>query len=82
MDIFRTLDSRFEHLAGYPFAPDYLDVAASDTQELRMHYIDEGPSDGQPIVLLHGEPTWSYLYRTVIPPLVDGGQRVLAPVLM
>ena len=82
MDIFRTPDSRFEHLAGYPFAPHYLDVAASDTQELRMHYVDEGPSDGQPIVLLHGEPTWSYLYRTMIPPLVDGGQRVLAPDLI
>ncbi len=82
MDILRTPDSRFEHLAGYPFAPHYLDVTASDTQELRMHYVDEGPPDGQPIVLLHGEPTWSYLYRTMLPPLVDGGQRVLAPDLI
>jgi haloalkane dehalogenase len=47
-----------------------------------MHYVDEGPSDGSPIVLLHGEPTWSYLYRTMIPPLVDGGHRVLAPDLI
>lgn len=66
MHIFRTPDSRFEH-PGYPFAPHYLDVAASDTQELRMHYVDEGPSVGQPMVLLHGEPTWSYRYRTMIP---------------
>jgi len=47
-----------------------------------MYYVDKGPSDGQPIVLLHGEPTWSYPYRTMIPPLVDGGRRVLAPDLM
>jgi haloalkane dehalogenase len=82
MDVLRTPDSRFENLAGYPFAPHYLDVAASDTQPLRMHYVDEGPADGLPIVLLHGEPTWSYLYRTMVPPLADGGHRVLAPDLI
>jgi len=82
MDVLRTPDSRFENLVGYPFAPRYLDVAASDTQPLRMHYVDEGPADGPPIVLLHGEPTWSYLYRTMIPPLADGGHRVLAPDLI
>jgi len=82
MDVLTTPDSRFENLAGYPFAPHYLEVAASDTQPLRMHYVDEGPADGPPIVLLHGEPTWSYLYRTMIPPLADGGHRVLAPDLI
>jgi haloalkane dehalogenase len=82
MEMLRTPDSRFENLPGYPFAPHYVDVAASDTQKLRMHYIDEGPSDGMPIVLLHGEPTWSYLYRKMIPLLVEGGQRVLAPDLI
>jgi haloalkane dehalogenase len=82
VDVLRTPDSRFENLPGYPFPPHYLDVAASDTQKLRMHYVDEGPSDGQPIVLLHGEPTWSYLYRNMIPPLVDAGLRVLAPDLI
>jgi haloalkane dehalogenase len=82
MEVLRTPDSRFENLAGYPFAPQYLEVAASDTQPLRMHYLDEGPADGPPIVLLHGEPTWSYLYRTMIPPLADGGYRVLAPDLI
>lgn len=82
MDVLRTPDFRFENLVGYPFAPHYLEVAASDTQPLRMHYVDEGPAAGSPIVLLHGEPTWSYLYRTMIPPLADGGHRVLVPDLI
>lgn len=82
MDVLRTPDSRFEGLADYPFAPHYRDVTAGDTEPLRMHYVDEGLPDGPPIVLLHGEPTWSYLYRTMIPPLADGGHRVLAPDLI
>jgi haloalkane dehalogenase len=82
MDVLRTPDSRFENLEDYPFSANYVDVAASDTQPLRMHYLDEGPPDGPPIVLLHGEPTWSYLYRKMIPPLADGGYRVLAPDLI
>jgi haloalkane dehalogenase len=82
MDVLRTPDSRFENLEDYPFVANYLDVAASDTRPLRMHFLDEGPIDGPPIVLLHGEPTWSYLYRTMIPPLTDAGNRVLAPDLI
>jgi haloalkane dehalogenase len=82
MDVVRTPDSRFDNLPGYPFAPHYVDVKASDTQAIRMHYVDEGPRDGPPVVLLHGEPTWSYLYRTMIPPLVAAGHRVLAPDLI
>jgi haloalkane dehalogenase len=82
MDVLRTPDSRFENLEGYPFVANYLDVTASDTRPLRMHFLDEGPIDGPPIVLLHGEPTWSYLYRTMIPPLADAGNRVLAPDLI
>lgn len=82
MHVLRTPDSRFENLEDYPFVANYLDVAASDTQPLRMHFLDEGPADGPPIVLLHGEPTWSYLYRTMIPPLTDAGCRVLAPDLI
>jgi haloalkane dehalogenase len=82
MDVLRTPDSRFDNLEGYPFVANYVDVAASDTQPLRMHFLDEGPADGPPIVLLHGEPTWSYLYRTMIPPLADAGNRVLAPDLI
>ncbi len=82
MDVLRTPDSRFENLEDYPFSGNYVDVAASDTEPLRMHYLDEGPHDGPPIVLLHGEPTWSYLYRKMIPPLAEGGFRVLAPDLI
>jgi haloalkane dehalogenase len=82
MDVLRTPDSRFENLEDYPFAANYVDVSASDTQPLRMHYLDEGPVDGPPIVLLHGEPTWSYLYRKMIPPLAEGGNRVFAPDLI
>lgn len=82
MDVLRTPDSRFENLEDYPFSANYVDVAASDTEPLRMHYLDEGPPEGPPIVLLHGEPTWSYLYRKMVPPLADGGYRVLAPDLI
>ena len=66
MDVFRTPDEHFEDLAGYPFAPNYLELSG-DLDGLRMHYLDEG--SGDPILLLHGEPTWSYLYRKMIPSL-------------
>lgn len=82
MDVLRTPDSRFEHLTDYPFAPHYVDVSAADTGPLRMHYVDEGPRDGPPVILLHGEPTWSYLYRSMIGPLAAAGHRVLAPDLI
>ncbi len=82
MEVLRTPESRFANLAGYPFAPQYLTVTADDAAPLRLHYVDEGPADGAPIVLLHGEPTWSYLYRTMIPPLAAAGHRVLAPDLI
>ncbi|WP_313675198.1 haloalkane dehalogenase [Mycolicibacterium sp.] len=82
MDFLRTPDSRFDGLEGYSYAPHYVDVAAPGCPALRMHYIDEGPRDGTPVVLLHGEPTWSYLYRSMIGPLVDAGHRVLAPDLI
>lgn len=73
MDVLRTPDDRFEGLTGYAFEPHYADVDG-----LRMHYVDEGPRDGAPVVLLHGEPTWAYLYRTMIPLLAAAGFRVLA----
>jgi len=82
MDFLRTPDYRFAGLEGYPFGPNYLDVTADGSAPLRMHYLDEGPRDGTPVVLLHGEPTWSYLYRNMIGPLVDAGHRVLAPDLI
>lgn len=82
MDVLRTPDHRFEELEGYPFTPHYVEVAAADTGPLRVHYLDEGPADGPVIVLLHGEPTWSYLYRNMIDPLAAAGFRVLAPDLI
>jgi len=83
VDFLRTPDARFAHLQGFPFQPHYVDVTATGAPEpLRLHYIDEGPRDGAPVVLLHGEPTWSYLYRTMIRPLADAGHRVLAPDLI
>jgi len=71
MDAFRTPDERFERLPGYGFAPRYL-----EQDGLRMHYLDEG--DGAPILLLHGEPSWAFIYRNMIPPLARVG-RVVAP---
>ena len=79
MKALRTPNERFEKLDGYPFEPHYLEVSDPDGGSLRMHYLDEGPRDGKPVMLLHGEPTWSYLYRKMIPGLVEAGHRVIAP---
>jgi len=73
-EVFRTPESRFDNLPGYDFAPNYTDIDG-----LRMHYVDEGPRDGRPVVCFHGEPTWAYLYRKMVGPLVDGGHRVVVP---
>jgi haloalkane dehalogenase len=77
MEILRTPDERFTALPGYAFAPHYAQIG-----ELRMHYVDEGPRDGAIVLCLHGEPSWSYLYRKMIPPLVGAGLRVVAPDLV
>lgn len=82
MKVLRTPDARFENLAGYAFAPHYLEVKAADGTSLRMHYLDEGPRDGEIIFCLHGQPSWSYLYRKMIPLLTAAGYRVLAPDLI
>ena len=81
MKTIRTPDDRFDDLPGFPYAPNYAEVSADGTDgaTLRVHYLDEGPADADPIVLMHGEPTWSYLYRHMIGPLVDAGHRVIAP---
>ncbi|MFC6045054.1 haloalkane dehalogenase [Nocardioides hankookensis] len=78
-DVLRTPDERFVGLPGYPFGPQYVEVEASGLDPVRMHYLDEGPADGPVALLLHGQPTWSYLYRTVVPVLVAAGVRVIAP---
>src|SRR5260370_7634406 len=73
----RTPDSGLADLPYYPFAPRYVDLDG-----LRVHYVDEGPRDAAPILLLHGEPSWSYLYRKMIPILVAAGHRAVAPDLV
>ncbi len=75
MKVLRTPDDRFANLPGYDFAPHYL-----NSGDLRIHYVDEG--SGPAVLLMHGEPTWSYLYRHMIPVLVDGGCRAVAPDLV
>ncbi|HWU71989.1 MAG TPA: haloalkane dehalogenase [Sphingomonas sp.] len=82
MKVLRTPDERFAGLADYPFAPHYLTVTDADGTELRIHYIDEGPRDAAPILLMHGEPSWSYLYRKFVLNLVARGHRVIAPDLI
>jgi haloalkane dehalogenase len=82
MMLLRTPDSRFSALAGFPYPPHYLDVGAGGDSGLRLAYIDEGPRTSAPVLLLHGEPSWSYLYRSMIPPLLAAGLRVLAPDLV
>lgn len=79
MDRLRTPDERFDTLPGYPFPPKYTEVPSGDGDEpLRVHYIDEGPSHGPAVLLLHGEPSWSYLYRRMVPMLVRAGLRTIA----
>jgi haloalkane dehalogenase len=77
--VLRTPDERFVDLPGYPFEPHYSMVSAGGLPPVRMHYVDTGPADGEVVLLLHGQPTWSYLYRTVIPVLTAAGLRVIAP---
>jgi len=77
MDLLRTPDERFENLPGYDFAPHYVEVDG-----VRIHYVDEGPRDAPVVLLMHGEPSWSYLYRRMIPLLAGAGRRVLAPDLV
>ena len=82
MDTLRTPDERFASLPDFPFAPHYVDVPDGEGGELRVHYLDEGPSAAPPVLLMHGEPSWSFLYRTMIPILVDSGLRAVAPDLV
>lgn len=78
MQVLRTPEERFTHLPDFPYVPRYVPVADG----LRMAYVEAGPVDGEPVLLLHGEPTWSFLYRAVVPVLVDAGLRVIAPDLI
>jgi haloalkane dehalogenase len=77
MDALRTPDERFDRLLDYPFEPHYRDIDG-----LRMHYLDEGPAHARPVLMMHGEPSWSYLYRHMIPICAAAGHRVIAPDLI
>ena len=78
----RTPESRFANLPDYPYPPNYLQVNTRGLESLRLHYVDVGPRDGPTVLLVHGQPTWSYVYRHVIAVLADAGCRVIAPDLI
>src|SRR5262245_41627224 len=78
MRVLRTPEERFRDLPDYPFEPRWTELTAS----LRMHHVDEGPADADPVLMLHGEPTWSYLYRRMIPVFTSAGLRAVAPDLI
>lgn len=78
MKVRRTPDSCFENLPGYDFEPHYQTIEDDDGTQLRIHFIDVGPRDGEPILLMHGNPSWAYLYRKMIPGLESTGRRVIA----
>jgi hypothetical protein len=82
MQILRTPEDRFEGLEDWSFKPNYAKITDADGDQLRLAYYDEGPRDGRTVLLMHGEPSWSYLYRKIIPLLVANGRRVIAPDLI
>lgn len=82
MKILRTPDSAFDAIVDYPFAPHYAEISDADGSAMRLHYVDEGPRGAAPVLLMHGEPSWSYLYRKFIPALAAKGHRVVAPDLI
>ena len=85
MDVLRTPDDRFAGLPDFPFEPHYVEIDGGDGggTRLRVHYLDEGPADAaETVLLLHGEPSWSFLYRHMIPVLVEAGHRCIAPDLV
>ena len=82
MEYLRTPDDRFDALPGFPFAPHYQEVGCGDGGRLRVHYVDEGARTAAPVLMLHGEPSWAYLYRKMIPVFRDAGLRAIAPDLV
>jgi haloalkane dehalogenase len=82
VETLRTPDERFEGLVGWPYEPHYATLIDADRTPLRLHYVDEGPRDGPVVLLMHGEPSWAYLYRKVIASLAARGCRVIAPDLI
>jgi haloalkane dehalogenase len=82
MEVLRTPEERFNNLEGYKFNSHFAEVSAIDGTKLRLHYLDEGPREAAAVLLMHGNPSWSYLYRNMIGPLVEDGHRVVAPDLI
>src|SRR5450631_2127499 len=84
MEVVRTPDACFDGLPDFPYAPHYVDVPSGDAGAgtLRIHYLDEGPAGGEIVLLMHGEPSWCFLYRKMIPVLVAAGLRCIAPDLV
>jgi haloalkane dehalogenase len=84
MKTVRTPDERFANLPGYPFEPHYTEVDSGDGEgTIRVHYLDEGPADAtETVLLMHGEPSWSYLYRKMVPVIAGAGHRVVVPDLV
>ena len=88
VETLRTPEDRFAGLADYPWTPQYADLAVPDETgdetggTVRMAYVDEGPREAPVVLLLHGEPTWGYLYRHMVGPLLDAGLRVVVPDLI
>jgi haloalkane dehalogenase len=82
MKVLRTPEASFADITDYPYTPHYVEIDDLDGGQLRVHYVDEGPREADPVVLLHGEPTWGYLYRHMIPVLVSAGHRVVVPDLV
>ncbi|MEC7809085.1 MAG: haloalkane dehalogenase [Pseudomonadota bacterium] len=82
MKVLRTPDHRFKNLKDFPFEPNYTNIKDKSGVELRIHHLDEGPKDGPIVLLMHGQPVWSYLYRKMIPYLTKAGVRIIAPDLV
>ncbi len=82
MKVLRTPDDRFRDLPDFPFQPNYIDVPDGEGGHLRIHYLDEGPRDAPPVLLIHGEPSWCFLYRRMVPIITGAGLRAVAPDLV